>query len=56
MQQYLHFCCFAGEAILCFKLYFQIAGSSKENERLNRIKFLFFIYDINDLLFFLQNH
>ena len=29
---YLHFCCFAGEAILCFKPYFEIVGSLKEKE------------------------
>ena len=31
-KSYLHFCCFAGEAILCFKPYFQIVGSSKEKK------------------------
>ena len=31
-KSYLYFCCFAGEAILCFKPYFQIVGSSKEKK------------------------
>ena len=31
-KSYLHFCCFAGEAFLCFKPYFQIVGSSKEKK------------------------
>ena len=41
-KSYLHFCCFAGEAILCFKPYFQIVGSSKEKKSLIELKFYCF--------------
>ena len=41
-KSYLHFCCFAGEAILCCKPYFQIVGSSKEKKSWIELKFYCF--------------
>ena len=55
-KSYLHFCCFAGEAILYLKPYFIDCWKFKRKEKLNKIKILLFLYDINDLLFLIQNH
>ena len=41
------FAVIAGEAILCFKPYFQIVGSSKEKKSWIELNILLFLYDIN---------
>ena len=39
-----------------FQTVFSDCWKFKRKEKLNRIKVLLFLYDINDLLFLIQNH